>query len=78
MCIPALHFVGFPDNHGRQFQNAVRIFGPPTFLHRFWDQRAQRDIADVDTVVFATGDSDQPIRRFNGDDQFYDPDPKEE
>lgn len=28
----ALHFVRFPDNHGRQFQNAVRVFGPPDFL----------------------------------------------
>lgn len=37
----ALHFVRFPDNHGRQFQNAVRVFGPPDFLHRLWDRRAR-------------------------------------
>jgi hypothetical protein len=40
-----LHFVGFPDNHGRRFTGAVRLFGPPAFMHRFWDQRAVRDIA---------------------------------
>lgn len=68
------HFVGFPDNHGRQFHSAVRAFGPPAFLHRFWDQRAKREIAEGDTVVFATGDETQPVRRWNGDDQFYCPD----
>lgn len=70
------HFVGFPDNHGRQYQNAVRVFGWPAFMHRFWDQRAQRDIADEDAVVFASGDEHQPVRKFNGDDQFYNPDPR--
>lgn len=69
-----VHFVGFPDNYGRQFQNAVRTFGPPAFLHRFWDRRAQRDIAPDDLVVFASGDERQPVCKWNGDDQFYDPD----
>lgn len=72
-----VHFVGFPDNHGRQYQNAVRTFGPPAFLHRFWDQRAQRDIAPGDRLIFATGTEADPVRRWNGDDQFYDPDPRE-
>jgi hypothetical protein len=35
--IAALHFVGFPDAYGRGFRNAVRAFGRPAFLHRFWD-----------------------------------------
>lgn len=74
--LTVVHFVGFPDNHGRQFQNAVRMFGPPAFMHRFWDQRAQRDIAPDDTVVFASGDDRQPVRRWNGDDQFYEQDGK--
>lgn len=69
-----VHFVGFPDNHGRQFQNAARTFGAPAFMHRFWDQRAQRDIAPDDLIVFASGDEHQAVRRWNGDDQFYDPD----
>lgn len=71
------HFIGFPDAHGRTFINAVRAFGRPAFLHRFWDQRAKREIADGDVIVFADGDENQPVRRWNGDDQFYDPDPQE-
>jgi hypothetical protein len=71
---PVVHFVRFEDNHGRAFVAAVKTFGPPTFLHQKWDQRAQRDIAPGDTVVFAKGDADQPISFWNGDDQFYSPD----
>jgi len=55
----------------------VRVFGQPAFRHRYWDRRARRDIADVDTVIFAEGDEFQPVRKWNGDDQFYDPDPPE-
>lgn len=73
---PISHFVGFPDNHGRTFQSAVRVFGPPAFMHRFWDRRAQRDIAEGDLVIFATRDEHQPVRQWNGDDQFYAPDPQ--
>jgi hypothetical protein len=68
-----IHFVGFPDL-GHRFHNAVRIFGTPAYLHRFWDQRAKREIADGDVIVFADGDEHQPVRKFNGDDQFYAPD----
>ena len=67
----ATHFVRFDDNHGQQFWNAVRAFGPPHFLHRNWDQRARREIADGDTVVFAKGDENQPVSPFNGDDEYY-------
>jgi len=35
-----VHFVGFPDNHGRQFQNALRAFGPPAFQADFAATRA--------------------------------------
>ena len=59
---PALHFVGFWDQNGinvhkvtddlRTFHNAVKVFGPPDFVHRHWDHRAKGDIAPGDTVVF--------------------------
>lgn len=62
---PALHFVGFRDE--QQWANAERVFGPPDFVHVVWDQRAQREIADYDTVVFARY-HDQPPSRFNHDD----------
>lgn len=67
----ALHFVRFPDRFGRQFQNAVHVFGPPDFLHRLWDRRAQREIAEGDVIVFAKGDQDQPVSPVNGDDEHY-------
>lgn len=61
----ALHFVGFRDD---RYWNAVRVWGPPTFIHYVWDRRAQRDIASGDTVVFAKGEFDQQPGRFNGPD----------
>jgi hypothetical protein len=47
---PVAHFVGFPDADGRRFVNAVQVFRRPA-LHRFWDQRARREIADGDVIV---------------------------
>ena len=67
----ALHFVRFADNHGQQYQNAVRVFGPPDFMHRLWDQRARREIAEGDTVVFAKSDEAQSVSPYNGDDEYY-------
>lgn len=66
-----IHFVGFFSMADQRYANAVRLFGQPDFLHRVWDQRAQREIGDGDIVVFATGDADQPVTPFNGDDEFY-------
>lgn len=57
---PCLHFVGF---RGDEYTAAVRIWGPPDFFHIGWDLRAQREIADCDTVVFARGDGSQPPSR---------------
>lgn len=67
------HFVRFPDLHGDQFWSAVRTFGRPDFLHRHWDRRARREIADGDLVLFAKGEADQPHVPFNGDDEAYAP-----
>lgn len=65
MCI-CLHFVGF--RRDQRYQNALVVFGPPDFIHPGWDLRAQREIADGDTVVFARGPADQPPRRMNYND----------
>lgn len=54
------HFVGFK---GDEYHSAVKAFGPPHFIHRGWDLRAQREIADGDLIVFATGSADQEPRR---------------
>lgn len=56
---PAIHFVGF---RGDEYWSAVKIWGRPGFIHISWDRRAALEIADADTVVFATGEHDQPHR----------------
>jgi hypothetical protein len=46
-----IHFVGF---RGDEYHSAVRIFGEPDFIHRYWDVRALGDVdPDNDVVVFA-------------------------
>lgn len=55
-----VHFVGF---RGEEYHSAVKAFSSPHFIHRGWDLRAQREIADDDLVVFAAGSSDQEPRR---------------
>lgn len=49
---PVMHFVGFRDD---RYTAALRVFGPPDFIHPGWDRRARREIMPGDTVVFATG-----------------------
>ena len=58
---PCIHFVGFRDD---RYWNAVRVWGLPDFIHPGWDTRANREIADCDTVVFATGDGSNPPTPF--------------
>lgn len=68
MIRPAIHFVGFRDE---RYWSAVKVWGRPDFIHRGWDTRAKREIADFDTVVFAIGTADdQPsVRTFNDIDE---------
>lgn len=61
----AVHFVGFKDD---RYINAVRAFGLPDFIHRGWDRRANREIADGDLIVFADGPADQAQRVKSYDD----------
>lgn len=61
----ALHFVGF---RGDEFWSAVRIWGRPGFIHPKWDQRARREIAPGDIVIFATGDEHQRVSLHNATD----------
>jgi hypothetical protein len=62
---PALHFVGFRDD---RYWAAVRVWGRPSYIHMGWDQRARREIADGDTVVFANGPADQQPAERNWSD----------
>jgi hypothetical protein len=59
------HFVGFKDD---RYMAAVKTFGRPDFIHRFWDRRAVDEVAPGDVVVFADGDEHQPVKPFAYDD----------
>lgn len=63
-----LHFVGFKDD---RYWHAVRAFGLPDFIHRFWDRRAVDEVAPGDTVVFSAGDERSPVARFCYDDSAH-------
>ena len=54
---PALHYVGF---RGDEYGAAVRLFGPPDFIHIGWDRWARQDVVDGDTAIFARGTADDP------------------
>ncbi len=45
-----VHFVGFKDD---AYNRAVRVWGRPHFIHRYWDVRAAQEVQDTDVVVFA-------------------------
>lgn len=62
------HFVGFKDD---RYQAAVKTFGRPDFIHRFWDRRAVDEVAEGDVVIFAEGDETQEVRQFAYDDSAY-------
>lgn len=48
----ALHFVGF---RGDEYARAVRVFGPPDFVHIGGDRWAQMEVVTGDVAVFARG-----------------------
>ena len=61
----AIHFVGFKDN---RYNAAIKVFGTPDFIHRFWDQRAANEVMENDVVVFADNDETQSVNPFAFDD----------
>lgn len=60
-----VHFVGF---RGDEYTSAIRAFGRPDFIHRWWDTRARREIAEGDLIVFARGDERQEPSRYTAPD----------
>ena len=53
----ALHYVGF---RGDEYSAALRIFGPPDFIHLGWDRWARQEVVPGDTAIFARGTADDP------------------
>jgi|GEM_PF-1098392 len=66
------HFVGFRDP--QRWANAVLIWGEPDIVHHVWDNRARREIADGDVLVFAKYDPEKPSA-YNYDDSNQRDDP---
>ncbi len=60
-----LHFIGFTDDH---YHTAVRVFGPPDFVHRVWDHRARYEIVHGDTAIFAKYHPDDEPSEFSWND----------
>lgn len=64
--VRSVHYVGFRDD---RYWNAYRVFGGPRVIHRWWDRRARRDIADDDIIIFANGNWDeQKVSKYNAPD----------
>lgn len=65
--MPALHFIGF---RGDEYTRAVKIFGKPDFIHRYWDYRAKfgGEYHPNDTLVFAKGTADDEPSSLSFDD----------
>ncbi|HEX8554172.1 MAG TPA: hypothetical protein VF695_05655 [Sphingomonas sp.] len=54
---PAVHFIAF---RGDEYTSAVRVFGPPDFIHIGWDVWARQEVMPGDTAIFARGTADDP------------------
>lgn len=59
---PATHYVGF---RGDEYYRAIRIFGPPDFIHIGWDRWARLEVMAGDVVVFARGTFDDPLSAYS-------------
>ena len=68
---PALHFVGF---RGDEYVRALRVFGPPDFIHIGWDRWARMEVVDGDMAVFARGTFDDEPSRYSVPDIHETPD----
>jgi hypothetical protein len=70
MTKPCVHFVGF---RGVEYISAVRVWGPPAFVHPTNDPRSRREIYACDTIVFANGSEAKVVERNSSDLRPQDP-----
>jgi hypothetical protein len=59
------HFVGFS---GDEYTQAVKVFGEPDFIHRYWDSRTVSMVVPGDRVIFANGMKPKVRSHFSFDD----------
>jgi len=60
-----VHFIGF---RGEEYHSAVKVFGPPDFIHLIHDHRMYGDVGDNDILVFAYKADPNHISNFSWQD----------
>jgi hypothetical protein len=60
----AVHFIGFT---GSEYHSALKIWGQPDFIHRWYDRRAVDEIVAGDVAIFAN-DSERKVVPYVFDD----------
>ena len=60
----AIHFIGFT---GSEYHSALKIWGQPDFIHRWYDRRAVDEIVAGDVAIFAS-DSERKVVPYVFDD----------
>lgn len=71
---PHVHFIGVMQPaiaFDERYDYMVRFFGKPDFVHRFWDIRAQQEIAPGDVAIFAKGTDADPPTPYSFDDSSF-------
>lgn len=67
-CVPDqhVHFIGFRDD--QSYWNAVKVFGPPDFIHMWHDNRMYGDVGEGDVLVFAAKAHPNVISQYSWQD----------
>lgn len=60
-----IHFIGF---RGEEYWSAVKVFGPPDFIHLIHDHRLYGDVGDGDILVFAAKADPDQISKYSWQD----------
>lgn len=69
-----VHFIGFKP-YTQDWWSAIKIWGPPDFIHRKWDERAAfgGEIDwENDILVFAGKERESVVHSFSVDDSNMD------
>ena len=60
-----VHFIGF---RGEEYHSAVKVFGPPDFIHMWHDARMYGDAGDGDTLVFGPKGNPNKVSEYSWQD----------
>lgn len=60
-----VHFIGF---RGDEYNRAIRVFGPPDFIHMWHDARLYGDVGENDILVFGSKAHPDHISKYSWQD----------